>query len=63
MPQTDLELLAIILLSINAFSTEIVDCYFDGDEKCADPCVYILHLLENNGLPIGVLKKGLRAES
>lgn len=52
LPQTDLELLTVILLSINAFSPEIVDCYFDGEAKNADSIAYIWQLIKNNDLPI-----------
>lgn len=52
MPQTELELLTVILLSVNAFSPEIVDCYFDGDAKKASSAAYIRQLIENNDSPI-----------
>lgn len=52
LPSTDLELLIIILLSINAFSPEVVDCYFDGDINNASSAEYILQLIENNDSPI-----------
>ena len=55
LPQTELELLTIILLSLNAFSTEIVDCYFGGEAKNADSITYIGELIKNNNSPINNL--------
>ena len=55
LPQTELELLTIILLSINAFSPEIVDCYFGGESKNADSIAYIWQLIKNNDSPINNL--------
>ena len=50
--QTELEQLVIILLSISAFSPEIVDCHFDGDAKNADSIAYIVELIKSNDSPI-----------
>lgn len=52
LPETELEFLTIILFSINAFSPEVVDCYFDGDAKNANPIAYIVELIKNNDSPI-----------
>lgn len=50
--QTELELLIVILLSINAFNPKIVDCYFDGDSKVANSIDYIMELIRNNASPV-----------
>ena len=50
LPQTELELLTVILLSINAFSPKVVDSYFDGEEKNADSITYIWQLIKNKEL-------------
>ena len=54
LPQTELEELVIILLSINAFSPESVDYYFDGDAKNADSIAYIVELIKNNDSSINI---------
>ena len=59
-PSNELEMLVITLLSIHAFSSTIIDEFFDGDKKYAHPGKFIFMLHEDWKSARPMLKQLLR---